>query len=123
MASRSCKDYGMNLVTIQSSMDLRNAKVIMELAGLEKDILWTDGTDLGNENNFYWDTTGEKFDYAPWWHTQSDNLGGNENCVGIVEWYLQFVIVDDDCSKPFHFMCSRQNLKNIDVECSVIYSH
>lgn len=112
----------MHLVTIQSPSELLNARSVMEQAGLENDILWTDAVDLGSENNFYWQSSGEKMDYSPWHETQPDNGGGNENCAGIVKWFKNIRLNDDDCSKAFHFICS-QSAKDIDVECSVMYSN
>lgn len=110
----------MNLLTIKSSSDLLNAKFVMEQTGLEHDILWTDGIDLGSEKSFYWASTGEDFVNAPWHGTQPNNDYGKENCVGIVEWYLKFGIIDDDCNKQFHFICS-QSTQNIDVKCAIYY--
>lgn len=119
LASKACKGYGMNLVTIKSPPELLNARSVMEQAGLENDILWTDGIDLGSENNFYWSSTGENFDYAPWHETQPDNGSNNENCAGIVKWFKNVRLNDDDCSKKFHFICS-QSVKDIDVECAIL---
>lgn len=110
----------MNLVTIKKSSDILNVKFVMEQTGLEHDILWTDGIDLGSENNFYWSSTGENFVNAPWHSSQPNNDFGKENCVGFVGWYLKFGIIDDDCGKNFNFMCS-QSVDNIDVKCAIYY--
>lgn len=109
----------MNLVTIKSPPELLNARSVMEQAGLENDILWTDAVDLGSENNFYWASTGENMDYAPWHETQPDNGYTGEHCAGIVKWFKNIRLNDDDCSKAFHFMCS-QSVQNIDVGCSIL---
>lgn len=104
----------MELVTIDSELRFENVmQVIKEANHTEsEDIYWTSGVDLGNEDNFYWVSNGESFEFEPWHHNQPDNAGNNENCVELRNWNNSYRFNDNNCEAKNYFICSRVESEN-----------
>lgn len=47
------------------------------------------GTDVGQENAWFWAANGAPFSYSNWWIVQPDSAGGNEQCIRL-EWHQLF---------------------------------
>lgn len=99
----------MELVSIINEEQYDNVRrVIIESNHTElEDIYWTSGVDLGNENNFFWTSNGDFFDFEPWHHNQPDNANNDEHCIELRNWNNVYKLNDNNCNARIYFICSR----------------
>lgn len=123
-ASKRCKYSGMELVSIESKQEndailgvigekliwifkFRFVATIVWIffAGNATEDFWLSGTDLGNEGDFYWASTGHPFGlFSDWMIKMPDNFRNNEHCVqfhsaGGLKWN------DNNCNRAYKFIC------------------
>lgn len=76
--------YGVSLASIETA-DEQN-RVTTYLHSLRPKFpgshgFWLSGTDLAEEGQWFWTSTGQKIDYKAWHTNQPDNAGNLEHCV------------------------------------------
>lgn len=69
--------------------------------------MFIDLIDLGNEDNFFWASTGECFSFEPWHENQPDNAGNNENCVELRNLNDVYKLNDNNCNASRYFICAK----------------
>lgn len=106
----------MELVAINSEDNFKSALFVIDQSGHKEmtDMYWTSGTDLGNENNFFWASNGECLEYEPFHDGQPDNTNNNENCVELRNWGNIYKLNDKICDFKQYFICSSVD---VDVHC------
>lgn len=104
----------MELITIDSHDKYESVLEVLAQSKISEKWVWTSGTDLGSENNFFWTTTGKSFEYGIWHDNQPDNSGENENCVELSDWGDSYKFNDKDCNGKIFFVC---NSITYDVHC------
>lgn len=105
----------MELIRIDSDEKYERILQVLEESRLPEEHVWTSGTDLGNENNFYWVTTGKHFELEIWHDTQPDNYLNKENCVELCTWPINsYKFNDYECNKILFFVC---NSITYDIDC------
>lgn len=95
----------MELINVKTEKDLLNLLDVLQKGGLGvEEHLWTSGTDLGSNGNFYWSSTAEEFTSAVPWFVYPKIEESNEHCVELVNGtYLK----DSICDQTFHYLCYR----------------
>lgn len=93
----------MELINVKTQKDLENLQEILRMANLStKEHIWTSGTDLGSDGQFYWSSIGEDFTSAVPWLVLPDKKDSNKHCVELVNGtYLN----DNNCDETFHYLC------------------
>lgn len=107
----------MDLISINTPVKYENALLAIQQSGrnTKVDKYWTSGTDIFSEDNFFWVSNGEAFDYEPWHNHQPDNgKYGAENCVELKWWNDVYKLNDNNCDAKIYFICSSVD---IDVSC------
>lgn len=106
----------MELVSINNKEQFDNIQNVIRQSGHNQtsDIYWTSGTDLGNENNFFWTSSGQNIDYNAWNDGQPDNTNDNENCVELRYRKNVYKLNDNNCYAKVYFICTSVD---IDVHC------
>lgn len=110
----------MELISINTQEQFENALLLIKETGKTNvtDHYWTSGTDIFNENNFIWITTGQAFDYEPWHDYQPDNYKDIENCVELRNYNNKYKLNDSNCKARNYFICSSNDI-DIDCQCNV----
>lgn len=106
----------MELVSIKSEEQLKSALHVVYQSGHKEmtDMYWTSGTDLGKENNFFWASNGDSFEYEAFHDGQPDNANNNENCVELRKRDNIYKFNDKPCDYKQYFICSSID---VDVHC------
>ncbi|KAL3271946.1 hypothetical protein HHI36_022416 [Cryptolaemus montrouzieri] len=105
-ANEFCRAHGMNLLSIETEAE--NSLILKYWKqNLKKvDHIYTSGSDLGEEGNFIWLSTGKPLNFTYWSPPQPDNAGKNEHCVEI--WKLaenNYFWNDIPCTASYYFIC------------------
>ncbi|XP_059484498.1 C-type lectin 37Da-like [Neocloeon triangulifer] len=106
-AARACKEYGMELVSIETKEE---NDALLKVIGIEN--FWISGVDLGSEGHFYWASTGKEIGpFTYFLKDQPDNMGGDENFLhfwsrGKTE---PFMWNDSKYTWKMRFICELQN--------------
>lgn len=92
-----------------------------ELSEITSPNFWTSGTNIDNEGEFYWKSTGNRFTYLNWRKGEPNNLNNSlnqsENCLeAILTQSLKFRLGvvwrltwnDDICSEEKYYICHRK---------------
>ncbi|XP_055610677.1 perlucin-like [Uranotaenia lowii] len=106
-----CSYLEMRLVVITSAEE--QAKVVETVKASDKfnnrsSSMWIGGSDLAEEGDFYWHSTGTRLRYSNWGTKQPDNARSVEHCMEI-----QFIPTenwlwhwnDRDCKTQRYFIC------------------
>lgn len=108
----------MELISINTPEQFENALYLIKQTGNTNvtDNYWTSGSDIYNENNFIWMSTGQVFDYEPWHDYQPDNYKDNEDCAELRNYKNVYKLNDSNCLAKSYFICSKSD-SDIDVDC------
>ncbi|XP_044748047.1 C-type lectin 37Db-like [Coccinella septempunctata] len=109
-AMQFCRHHGMDLLSIESREE--NTEIMNYIISYFNHIehFWTSGSDLGEEGQFVWLSTGKPFNYTYWASPQPDNDRNMENCLGF--WKIgdkTYIWNDMPCTDNFHFICEKKD--------------
>ncbi|XP_055536471.1 perlucin-like [Wyeomyia smithii] len=106
-----CNYLGMRLVVISSAEEQgKVTQMIMDTDKFSNDTteIWIGGSDLAEEGNFYWHSTGVRVRYTNWKKNQPDNAQNMEHCLEIRyipvhgwNWHWN----DRVCKEQRYFVC------------------
>ncbi|KAF4522784.1 hypothetical protein B566_EDAN014827 [Ephemera danica] len=103
-AQRYCRQYGLELVSLESSEEQNLLSKYMEFLDMKR--FWTSGSDNAKENSFTWTSNGKPIQFTAWNDNEPNNWGNNENCVEAVErggWVFKWN--DGVCTEKIEFIC------------------
>ncbi|CAB3362680.1 Hypothetical predicted protein [Cloeon dipterum] len=106
-AVKDCKSQGFELLTIETEQEWTD---ILDYFGPDiTNRIWIGGTDLGNELNFYWISSGTPFEISSWHAGEpsgnNPTNGIKEDCVHI--WNRTGILAMNDapCELVYPYMC------------------
>lgn len=109
-ASQYCRFHGMHLASISSQEENDKLEKHIKEFGFGHEHFWTSGTDLAEEGNFFWMSTGRPITFENWNTGEPNNFryenGEEENCLELwnrdgkgLKWN------DSPCSFETYFVC------------------
>ncbi|XP_075160772.1 brevican core protein triforce isoform X2 [Haematobia irritans] len=109
-ATQYCRYHGMHLASISSQEENDRLEKHIKDFGLENEHFWVSGTDLADEGNFFWLSTGRPITFTNWNAGEPNNYrydnGEEENCLELwnrdgkgLKWN------DSPCSFETYFVC------------------
>ncbi|XP_037820987.1 putative uncharacterized protein DDB_G0289963 [Lucilia sericata] len=112
-ATQYCRYHGMHLASISSQEENDRLEKHIRDFGLGHEHFWTSGTDLADEGNFFWMSTGRPITFTNWNAGEPNNFryenGEEENCLELwnrdgkgLKWN------DSPCSFETYFVCEVQ---------------
>ncbi|CAH1130036.1 unnamed protein product [Ceutorhynchus assimilis] len=112
-ATQYCRFHGMHLASISSQEENDKLEKYIKDFGFGNEHFWTSGTDLAEEGNFFWMSTGRPITFTNWNAGEPNNFeyenGEQENCLELwnrdgkgLKWN------DSPCSFETYFMCEVQ---------------
>lgn len=112
-ASQYCRFHGMQLASITSQEENDKLEKYIKDFGFGNEHFWTSGTDLAEEGNFFWMSTGRPITFTNWNAGEPNNFeyenGEQENCLELwnrdgkgLKWN------DSPCSFETFFVCEVQ---------------
>lgn len=108
----------MELVAIDSEDKYKNVVDVIQRADRPIVSIWTSGTDLKNENYFYWASNNKCFTYGLWHNGQPSHSQSMERCVELTRdgdtnydynydsYEYTYKLNDKRCDRQVYFMCS-----------------
>ncbi|XP_058461646.1 perlucin-like [Malaya genurostris] len=115
-ATEYCNYLGMRLAVISTSEEQTNLTTM--IAATDKfsndtTNIWIGGSDLAEEVNFYWLSTGKRVGYSNWRKNQPDNDQNTDHCMEIRynpvqgwNWHWN----DQDCKAIRYFVCENLHI-------------
>ncbi|KAJ8979613.1 hypothetical protein NQ317_010516 [Molorchus minor] len=107
-AMQFCRQQGMQLVSIQSKAENDRLGRFAEEIGAPHGHYWLSGTNLAEENQWIWLSTGNNFVYSNWHPGEPSGTGSSntsENCVEARHWGKGFTWNDLRCNAELNFIC------------------
>ncbi|KAJ8977875.1 hypothetical protein NQ317_016145, partial [Molorchus minor] len=108
-AMQFCRQQGMQLVSIQSKAENdRLGRFAEEIGEAPHGHYWLSGTNLAEENQWIWLSTGNNFVYSNWHPGEPSGTGSSntsENCVEARHWGKGFTWNDLRCNAELNFIC------------------
>ncbi|XP_074025521.1 brevican core protein triforce [Leptinotarsa decemlineata] len=112
-ATQYCRFHGMHLASITSQEENDKLEKYIKDFGYGNEHFWTSGTDIAEEGNFFWMSTGRPITYTNWNAGEPNNFeyenGEQENCLELwnrdgkgLKWN------DSPCSFETYFVCEVQ---------------
>ncbi|XP_030749953.1 mannose-binding protein C-like [Sitophilus oryzae] len=112
-ATQYCRFHGMHLASITSQEENDKLEKYIKDFGFGNEHFWTSGTDLAEEGNFFWMSTGRPITFTNWNAGEPNNFeyenGEQENCLELwnrdgkgLKWN------DSPCSFETYFVCEVQ---------------
>ncbi|XP_061401111.1 ubiquitin carboxyl-terminal hydrolase 36-like, partial [Musca vetustissima] len=112
-ATQYCRYHGMHLASISSQEENDRLEKHIKDFGLGNEHFWISGTDLADEGNFFWMSTGRPITFTNWNAGEPNNFryenGEEENCMELwnrdgkgLKWN------DSPCSFETYFVCEVQ---------------
>ncbi|XP_060520346.1 lectin-like [Cylas formicarius] len=112
-ATQYCRFHGMHLASITSQEENDKLEKYIKDFGFGNEHFWTSGTDLAEEGNFFWLSTGRPITFTNWNAGEPNNFeyenGEQENCLELwnrdgkgLKWN------DSPCSFETYFVCEVQ---------------
>ncbi|XP_050315554.1 mannose-binding protein C [Anthonomus grandis grandis] len=112
-ATQYCRFHGMHLASITSQEENDKLEKYIKDFGFGNEHFWTSGTDLADEGNFFWMSTGRPITFTNWNAGEPNNFeyenGEQENCLELwnrdgkgLKWN------DSPCSFETYFVCEVQ---------------
>jgi len=109
-ATQYCRFHGMHLASINSQEENDKLEKYIKDFGLGHEHFWTSGTDLAQEGQFFWMSTGRPITFTNWNAGEPNNFqyenGEEENCMELwnrdgkgLKWN------DSPCSFETYFVC------------------
>ncbi|XP_077290251.1 brevican core protein triforce isoform X6 [Arctopsyche grandis] len=113
-AAQYCRFHGMHLASISSQEENDKLEKYVRDSGYGNEHFWTSGTDLAEEGNFFWMSSGRPITFTNWNAGEPNNFryenGEEENCLELwnrdgkgLKWN------DSPCSFETFFVCEVRN--------------
>lgn len=101
-AKSFCESYSYYLVKIDNAQE---NKFLFDTAGkISQEKWWTGGNDIVKEGQWVW-VDGSPMSYTSWHSGEPNDAGGNEDCMQLFRYGLDYTWNDEPCSSPFRFIC------------------
>ncbi|KAM7341807.1 C-type lectin 37Db-like [Cochliomyia hominivorax] len=107
-----CRSVGGHLTSIDSQNELKElSSYLVSKFGTNR-IWWLSGSDQESEGDFFWYSTGRRFEYADWALNQPDNKNNDEDCVYLEHTRPSYQMFDGKCNRTAYYICE-SNTKTI----------
>ncbi|XP_053661877.1 C-type lectin 37Db-like [Anopheles marshallii] len=114
-----CRLRGMFLLSVRNPEEREAVIEYLTSTGYPKThssfIFWTSGNDLGEEGEFHWASTGERFNYLNWRQNEPSGMSGGEDsrkedCCHVEYWSghganYNYTFNDRSCDHKLLFLC------------------
>ncbi|XP_014087409.2 C-type lectin 37Db [Bactrocera oleae] len=97
-----CTQLGMELLTLESSVDNREFQKMAQHYKLQNKNYWLAANRLEDNTTFRWGLRGRPLSFENWQLGQPDNKGGNQRCSRL---YVDHQWDDVDCFTEFPVIC------------------
>ncbi|XP_072392646.1 lectin subunit alpha-like [Diabrotica undecimpunctata] len=104
-----CALNRMKLVTLETQAENDAVLSIVEKHTTGRQVFWTSGNKLGDNNTWTWMTTGTEIVFFDWGTGEPDDVNGTEQCISITsKTYVSGSWNDINCSVQMGVICESE---------------